>query len=144
VAFRFSQENEAHLENSQKAQFSGMAAGQWLGLRLQFFGVVIIGSVGLIAVVQHHYGYGVNPGLVGLAITYALSMTSMLNGVINAFTETEKEMIAVERTKQYITQIEPEPLSDAMPLLSFPWPGQGVVTFNSVEFRHRYFLLKTQ
>jgi len=115
-----------------------MAAGQWLGLRLQFFGVIIVGSVGLIAVVQHHYGYGVNPGLVGLAITYALSMTSLLNGVINAFTETEKEMIAVERTRQYIQHIEPEPMTDTVPVLSFPWPNQGVVTFNYVEFQHRY------
>ncbi|XP_059473692.1 ATP-binding cassette sub-family C member 10 [Neocloeon triangulifer] len=134
---RFSQTNELHLENSQKAQFSSMAASQWLGLRLQFFGVIIVGSVGLIAVVQHHYGYGVNPGLVGLAITYALTMTSLLNGVINAFTETEKEMIAVERTQQYIRQIEPEPQGETMPPLSYPWPSQGVIFFNSVAFQHR-------
>lgn len=44
-------------------------------------------------------------GLVGLAISYALSMTSMLSNVLNAFTETEREMIAVERVGEYIRQV---------------------------------------
>lgn len=44
-------------------------------------------------------------GLVGLAISYALSMTSMLSNVLNSFTETEREMIAVERVGEYITQV---------------------------------------
>lgn len=44
-------------------------------------------------------------GLVGLAISYALSMTSMLSNVLNAFTETEREMIAVERVGEYIKQV---------------------------------------
>lgn len=42
------------------------------------------------------------PGLIGLAISYALSMTSTLGGVMSAFTETEREMIAVERVAEYI------------------------------------------
>jgi ABC-type multidrug transport system fused ATPase/permease subunit len=135
--YRFVLENELHLESSQKAQFCGTAASQWLGLRLQFFGVILVGGVGALAVVQHHYGYGVNPGLVGLAITYALSTTSLLNGVINAFTETEKEMIAVERVQDYVRRIPQEPPSDAMPPLFAPWPNQGVLTFTDVHFRHR-------
>ncbi|CAB3365957.1 Hypothetical predicted protein [Cloeon dipterum] len=134
---RFSQANEVYLENSQKAQFAGLVASQWLGLRLQFFGVTIVGSVGLIAVIQHHYGYGVDPGLVGLAITYALTMTSLLNGVINTFTETEKEMIAVERTQQYIRRIEPEAEVPVLNYPNYPWPSQGVVRFRSVVFKHR-------
>lgn len=41
-------------------------------------------------------------GLIGLAISYALSMTSMLSNVLNSFTETEREMIAVERCREYL------------------------------------------
>ena len=43
------------------------------------------------------------PGLVGLAISYALSVTGLLSGVVTSFTETEKQMVSVERAMQYIT-----------------------------------------
>lgn len=41
-------------------------------------------------------------GLVGLAISYALSVTNLLSGVVTSFTETEKQMVSVERAMQYI------------------------------------------
>lgn len=50
------------------------------------------------------------PGLVGLAISYALSMTSLLSGLLQSFTETEKEMVAVERITSYIENVPSEKL----------------------------------
>ncbi len=44
----------------------------------------------------------VSIGLVGLAISYALSVTNLLSGAVTSFTETEKEMVSVERAMQYI------------------------------------------
>lgn len=45
------------------------------------------------------------PGLVGLALSYALSVTGNLSGAITSFTETEKEFVSVERQSYYIDQI---------------------------------------
>lgn len=75
-------------------------------------------------------------GLVGLAITYSLSLTGLLNGVINAFTETEREMIAVERVNQYIEEIVPEN-KDFFMAPPYAWPTQGVVTFTNVVLKYR-------
>nr|CAD7455644.1 unnamed protein product [Timema tahoe] len=132
---RFKRENEYHLELNQKCQYASQAAGQWLGLRLQFIGVAMITGVGVIAVLQHQFDVA-NPGLIGLAISYALSMTGSLNGLVNAFTETEKEMIAVERVSQYVTEVEPE---HSRELCSPPygWPSQGVVVFKNVFLKYR-------
>ncbi len=47
-------------------------------------------------------------GLVGLAISYALSVTNLLSGVVTSFTETEKEMVSVERAMQYIKETPKE------------------------------------
>lgn len=41
-------------------------------------------------------------GVVGLSITYALSVTRLLSGVVDAAAETEKQFISVERIGQYI------------------------------------------
>ena len=40
--------------------------------------------------------------MVGLAISYALSVTTLLSGAVTSFTETEKQMVSVERVEQYI------------------------------------------
>ncbi len=47
-------------------------------------------------------------GLVGLAISYALSITNLLNGAVTYFTETEKQMVSVERASQYINDVPAE------------------------------------
>jgi len=47
-------------------------------------------------------------GLVGLAISYSLAVTNQLSGLVISFTETEKEMVSVERNSQYISGIPRE------------------------------------
>lgn len=78
-------------------------------------------------------------GLIGLAISYALSITGLLSGVVNAFTETEREMIAVERVKQYIDHVEPEATSSSTDP-PYAWPFQGVVTFSNATLKYRLVL----
>ena len=89
-------------------------------------GVGMVTSVAFTAVLEHHLN-SVNPGewallltwylrkftsshtgLVGLAISYALSITNLLSGVITSFTETEKQMVSVERMGQYINGVSTE------------------------------------
>ena len=57
-----------------------------------------IAAYNLIIIILNCY----NAGLVGLAISYALSVTNLLSGVVTSFTETEKQMVSVERAMQYI------------------------------------------
>lgn len=135
---RFKRDNEDNIEANQKAQFASFAASQWLGIRLQLIGVAMVTGVGLLAVIQHQFDI-VNPGLVGLAISYALSITSLLSGVVNAFTETEREMIAVERVNQYIDEVEPE-VDNSIMNPPYAWPSQGVVSFNNVVMKYREHL----
>lgn len=91
----------------------GNAAGQWLGIRLQLLGVLIVACVTAIAIIERATGNSSNsslsPGLVGLSISYALTVTSLLSGVVSSFTDTEKEIISVERAYQYIDHV---PLED--------------------------------
>jgi ATP-binding cassette subfamily C (CFTR/MRP) protein 10 len=42
---------------------------------------------------------------VGLSLSYILSVTGLLNGLISSFTDTEKEMIGVERVTAYIDDL---------------------------------------
>ncbi|KAG5868321.1 hypothetical protein JTB14_015233 [Gonioctena quinquepunctata] len=136
---RFKRDNQDNVDANIKAQFASQAAARWLGLRLQFIGVAVLLGVSLIAVIQHQYDVA-DPGLVGLAISYALTITGALGGVVSSFTETEREMIAVERVNQYIDLITPEStyfVTDP----PFAWPSQGVIVFENVVLKYREHLL---
>lgn len=45
----------------------------------------------------------------GLALSYALSVTSLLGSLVTSFTDTEKELVSVERVGQYLRDLEEEP-----------------------------------
>lgn len=95
---------------------------------------------------------GVNPALVGLVLSYVLSLTSTLSGVVTAYAETEREMVSVERIAEYLesSELSPELSSDTLPNLvvdstgdsvgpansvPFGWPHLGWVNFNNVVLR---------
>lgn len=48
-------------------------------------------------------------GLVGLSLSYALSITTLLSGLIFSFTQTEMQLVSVERTEEYSTGLPTEP-----------------------------------
>ena len=100
-------------------------------------GVAVIGGIALIAVLQHHSLNGsVNAGYLGLALSYALGVSSFLSDLVRIFTETEKELVAVERCCEYIDRVPTEGYSggtDPNP----DWPGEGVVNFNDVSMRYK-------
>lgn len=109
---------------------------QWLDIRLQLIGVAVVSGLSTIAVIQHQYGSvdpgestaelvvfelsGTTlltsvvtvlplPGLVGLSLSYSLSITTLLSGLIFSFTQTEMQLVSVERTEEYSTDLPTEP-----------------------------------
>jgi len=52
---RFRAENRERLGRNQRAQFASIAAAQWLAMRLQLIGVVMVTGVAAVAVIEHVY-----------------------------------------------------------------------------------------
>lgn len=134
---RFQRDFHAKLEESIKAQLTSAAAQNWLGIRLQLLGAVLVGGAGFLAAITS--AHTSNPGLVGLAISYALSVTHILGGVLNAVAETEQELVAVERVQQYL-QIEGEENAEGTINPPFGWPTQGALDFKNVQLSYREHL----
>ena len=68
-------------------------------------------------------------GLVGLAISYALSVTGLLSGVVTSFTETEKQMVSVERAMQYISGAPTERDRGTLQVLPFTYVCMYIHTY---------------
>jgi len=96
------------VDANQRVSFAGSAASQWLGLRLQAFGVLVVASVAAWAVESCVVDRPVSAGLIGLSLSYTLPLVGNLSGLLNAYTETEKEMVAVERVHEFTAE-PPEP-----------------------------------
>lgn len=113
-----------------------MSAGQWLNFRLQSLSVAMITFVGFTAVFQHIYSGTANASLIGLALSYILSVTGYLNGLISSFTETEKEMVSVERAHQF-SNLEPENWTGSDDTVLAPnWPVKPDIEFADVKLSY--------
>lgn len=134
---RFSRDFLTKLEDSICTQLTAAAAQQWLGLRLQLLGAVFVGGSGFIAVITS--AHSSSPEMVGLAISYSLSITGMLTGVLNALTETEQEFVAVERIDNYC-KLKPEVNASGSQDPPFGWPIHGVVKFDGATMKYRDYL----
>ncbi|KAJ7404257.1 multidrug resistance-associated protein 7 isoform X4 [Willisornis vidua] len=132
---RFELENQLRLEQNQRCLFASNTAMEWLDIRLQMIGVAVVTAIAGIAIIQHQKQLG-NPGLVGLALSYALSVTNLLSILISSFTHTEIMMVSVERTEEYTTDIPMEP-QDKLVQVAADWPSQGLVEFQDVVLAYR-------
>ncbi|XP_039915648.1 ATP-binding cassette sub-family C member 10 isoform X1 [Hirundo rustica] len=135
AAKRFELENQLRLEQNQRCLFASNTVMEWLDIRLQMIGVAVVTAIAGIAIIQHQKQLG-NPGLVGLALSYALSVTNLLSGLIASFTHTEIMMVSVERTEEYTTDVPTEP-QDKLVQVSADWPREGLVEFQRVVLAYR-------
>ncbi|KAM7318619.1 hypothetical protein ACRRTK_021731 [Alexandromys fortis] len=131
ATYRFEEENQRLLELNQRCQFASYATMQWLDIRLQLMGAAVVSAIAVIALVQHQKGLA-NPGLVGLVLSYALSLTGLLSGLVSSFTQTEGMMVSVERLEEYSCGVPQEPRGQP---LQTPYQGIRWLTRGSVEFQ---------
>ncbi|PWA42410.1 ABC transporter C family member 13 [Artemisia annua] len=126
-----------HVTMYQKTSYSEIIASLWLSLRLQFLAAFVVSYTAVMAVVGSHGYLPVNlgtPGLVGLALSYAAPVVSLLGSFLTSFTETEKELVSVERVLQYM-DIPQEDLQGNK-ILDTNWPFRGQIEFQNVTLRY--------
>ncbi|KAM9666204.1 ATP-binding cassette sub-family C member 10 isoform 1-T2 [Trichechus inunguis] len=135
ATYRFEEENQRLLELNQRCQFATSATMQWLDIRLQLMGAAVVSAIAGIALVQHQQGLA-NPGLVGLSLSYALSLTGLLSGLVSSFTQTEAMLVSVERLEEYSCDLPQEPQGHPLQL-GIGWLTQGSVEFQDVVLAYR-------
>ncbi|XP_049393908.1 ABC transporter C family member 13 isoform X2 [Solanum stenotomum] len=127
-----------HLMTYQRTSYSEVIASLWLSLRLQLLAAFIVSFIAVMAVIGSHEYLPINlgtPGLVGLALSYAAPIVSLLGSFLTSFTETEKEMVSVERILQYMDVPSEEDVG-GYPLHP-QWPHQGEINFVNVTLKYK-------
>ncbi|XP_070783133.1 ATP-binding cassette sub-family C member 3 [Enoplosus armatus] len=126
--------SDMKVDDNQKSYYPGIVSNRWLGVRIEFIGNCIVLFAALFAVTGKE---NLNPGLVGLSVSYALQVTMSLNWMVRMSSDLESNIVAVERVKEYSeTKTEaPWEVEDKKPPPE--WPTEGNVEFHDYSVRYR-------
>ncbi|CAK6976427.1 ATP-binding cassette sub-family C member 3 [Scomber scombrus] len=126
--------SDMKVDENQKSYYPGIVSNRWLGVRIEFIGNCIVLFAAMFAVTGKE---SLNPGLVGLSVSYALQVTMSLNWMVRMTSDLESNIVAVERVKEYSeTKTEaPWEVEDKKPPPN--WPMQGNVEFHNYSVRYR-------
>jgi ABC-type multidrug transport system fused ATPase/permease subunit len=108
---------------------------RWVAIRLDFAGNFITFFAALFAVISRNEKWGISAEEVGLSISYALSVTQVLNYLVCNVSELEGNVVAVERIVEY-SNVETEApwvVDNARP--EKDWPTSGQINFSDYQTR---------
>ncbi|XP_047509490.1 multidrug resistance-associated protein 1 isoform X4 [Pieris napi] len=133
VTERFVEESERGVDHNQACYYPSCIANRWLAIRLEMIGNVIIFFAALSVVLGRDT---IDPGIVGLSVTYALQITQILNWLVRMTSEVETNIVAVERIKEY----SDTPSEAACNLPNGPgstWPETGALQLDGLTICYR-------
>lgn len=126
--------SDAKVDSNQKTTYPYIASNRWLGVHVEFVGNCVVLFSALFAVIGRN---SLNPGLVGLSVSYALQVTLSLNWMIRTLSDLESNIIAVERVKEYSKTETEAPWVLESNRAPEGWPTRGVVEFRNYSVRYR-------
>ncbi|XP_072527070.1 ATP-binding cassette sub-family C member 12 [Salminus brasiliensis] len=109
---------------------------RWLSFWLDFLSATVTLLVALFVVLSP--SDTINPAMKGLALSYTIQLTGMLQYVVRLSTEVEAKFTSVERLQEYITGCVSE-APRRVNNINIPsgWPQEGAITFKDYSMRYR-------
>ncbi|KAJ0240059.1 ABC transporter C family member 2 [Hirschfeldia incana] len=136
---RMAEINGRSMDNNIRFTLVNMSANRWLGIRLETLGGLMIWLTASFAVMQN--GKAENQqafaSTMGLLLSYALNITSLLTGVLRLASLAENSLNAVERVGNYIEIPSEAPLVIESNRPPPGWPSSGSIKFEDAVLRYR-------
>lgn len=134
---RFAVESEWRVDANLRAYYPSVSANRWLAVRLEFIGSIIIFAAATFAIISVTTGSPLSPGMVGLAMSYALQITQSLNWIVRQTVEVETNIVSVERVLEYanLPSEAPDVIFKKRPPIG--WPAQGQISVKNYSTRYR-------
>ncbi|XP_067283414.1 ATP-binding cassette sub-family C member 9 isoform X3 [Pseudorasbora parva] len=129
---RFKQRMLELTDTNNTAYLFLSAANRWLEVRTDYLGAVIV----LTAAVAATWNAS-QSGLVGLGLTYALTVTNYLNWVVRNLADLEVQMAAVKKVNSFLST-ESENYEGSMDVSQVPedWPQHGEIEIHDLCVRY--------
>ncbi|RUS22445.1 multidrug resistance-associated protein 3 [Endogone sp. FLAS-F59071] len=136
----FINENVRKIDDNQKAFYHWMVANRWqantnqmVQSRSQFLSAFVAFGASIFAVVSRDT---LSAGLVGLALSYAITVQQNVLQIVQGYTNLETNIVAVERVKEYV-ELPTEAAEETDFSLPESWPAFGEIEFKNYMTRYR-------
>ncbi|KAI8620137.1 P-loop containing nucleoside triphosphate hydrolase protein [Chytriomyces sp. MP71] len=103
----------------------------WMSNRAEGFVALLIFVVAILGLVTN-----ANPSLLGLALSYALSLMTLINMVLPRLADLEARMNSIERICHYITEL-PSERTASVAQVPASWPATGTMQFKNLSMKYR-------
>ncbi|XP_026089717.1 ATP-binding cassette sub-family C member 9-like isoform X2 [Carassius auratus] len=129
---RFKQRMLELTDTNNTAYLFLSAANRWLEVRTDYLGAVIVLTAAVAAIWSTS-----ESGLVGLGLTYALTVTNYLNWVVRNLADLEVQMAAVKKVNSFLST-ESENYEGSMDVSQVPedWPQHGEIKIHDLCVRY--------
>ncbi|XP_012942425.1 multidrug resistance-associated protein 1 [Aplysia californica] len=132
---RFINDSQTKVDDFQKFSSVSFALNKWLQARLMAISCVVVLTAGLFSVLSRD---SMSPALVGLAVTYALRISTQFNLTVRIFGDVETHVVSVERMREYsVLASEASWVSSKDKKDSSHWPSEGKIEFLNYSTRYR-------
>ncbi|KAJ0057062.1 hypothetical protein NL108_000909, partial [Boleophthalmus pectinirostris] len=134
---RFKQRMLELTDTNNTAYLFLSAANRWLEVRTDYLGAVIVLTAAGASIWSSLYGLPSSGGLVGLGLTYALTVTNYLNWVVRNLADLEVQMSAVEKVNSFLGT-ESENYEGSIDTSQVPenWPQNGEIKIQDLCVRY--------
>lgn len=123
------------IDHMNSAYYLTFANQRWLGVRLDFIGVVFLIVTGMLVITNQ---FSVSPSISGLVLSYLVSITQTLLLAVRQVADAQNNMNAVERVHYYTTEVAEEAPAETIGFdLPASWPEHGHISFRDVQIRYR-------
>jgi ATP-binding cassette subfamily C (CFTR/MRP) protein 1 len=126
-------------ENTVPGVFQQVAI-QWLSIRLDFVGAVIMLFMGALTASLQHKNF-IPAGYLGLGLSYAIQMTAALKLTVRSISQVEAQFNSVDRVLHYTKNIPIEEVHEGEVKIDenelTQWPSDGTVEFENVFMGYR-------
>ncbi|XP_038157102.1 multidrug resistance-associated protein 4-like isoform X2 [Cyprinodon tularosa] len=132
VQHQFQRIFHKYLDLHSEAWFLFLTTSRWFAVRLD--GICCI-FVTITAFGCLYFRDGLEPGAVGLALSYAVTLTGMFQWGVRQSAEIENLMTSVERVVEY-AELESEAPWETDKKPPADWPQKGSISFDNVSFSY--------
>ncbi|KAJ7100917.1 multidrug resistance-associated ABC transporter [Mycena belliarum] len=124
---------ETGLDLENRAYFMTVTLQNWLALRLDLLGNVLLLGIALVAAGFRHT---IDPAKIGVVLTYTLSITGVFSQLVALWAQNEQNLNAAERMLVY-TELPGEAASTTPEDPPSLWPEHGKISFRNVKMSYR-------
>lgn len=129
---QFVQRQRALIDESNTPAFMRLSASIWIGIRMEVLSTSLTLLLCILGVTS-----AIEGATIGLALTYSVGITSLLNLLLISSTQLEQEFNSVERLSVYCHNLPQEkPAEIEGDPDTTLWPTQGAISFKNISLSY--------